>query len=163
MEQMPADLPPFRFLGIIRLLEIDAVTGMVKVTAETGEITYIQPAQALKFAEWALGCRDQLAEAQNHLDADVREARQRLGQKTSFTVSLWEGAESPEPRAVVPIVAKMPLSAMIFAMQRARISSAGYVLVSSDEIEAEFYHVKLTGEHITYDRAVPGPPPDRQG
>lgn len=47
-----ADLPPFRFLARIHLLEIDAVTGMVKVTAETGEITYIQPAEAVKFSEW---------------------------------------------------------------------------------------------------------------
>jgi hypothetical protein len=61
MEQIPADLPPFRFLGVIRSLEIDAVTGMVKVTAETGEITYIQPGEALKFAEWAQGCLGQLA------------------------------------------------------------------------------------------------------
>lgn len=44
MEQISADLLPRWFLGVIRLLEIDAVTGMVKVTAEDGQITYIQPA-----------------------------------------------------------------------------------------------------------------------
>lgn len=112
----------------------------------------------MKFAEWAQERKDQLAQAQSRLDAEVQEARRRLGQKTSFTVSIWESAESPEPRAVVPIVAKMPLSAMVFALQQARISSAGYVLVSDSEVKAEFYHVKLTGKHITYDSAVPGPP-----
>ena len=62
---------------------------------------------------------------------------------------------------MVQAVTKMPLSAMVFAMQQAHISRAGYVLVSDGEMEAEFYHVKLTGEHITFDRAVPGPPPDQ--
>lgn len=162
MDQIPADLPPFRFLGKIRLLEIDAVTGMVKVTAESGERTYIQPAEAVKFAEWVQGCLDQLAQAQNRLDAEVQEARRRLGQKTPFTVSIWESPESTAPLAPIPIVAKMPLSAMMFAMRQARLSRADYVLVSysegEDEIQTDFYHVKLTGEHITYDRAVPGPP-----
>src|SRR5712692_2969709 len=102
MKQMPADLPPFRFLGSIRLLEIDAVTGMVKMTAESGEITSIQPAEAVKFAKWVQGCLDQLAQAQNRLDAEVREATRRLGQKTSFTVSLWESPTSPTALATVP-------------------------------------------------------------
>src|SRR5260370_440 len=75
---MPADLPPFRFLGSIHLLEIDAVTGMVKVTPENAEITYIQPAEAMKFAGWVQTRKEVLAQAQSRLDAEVREARRRL-------------------------------------------------------------------------------------
>lgn len=44
----------------------------------------------------------------------------------------------------------MPLGAMVFAMQQAQISSAGYVVVSYDEMQTEFYNVKLTSKHITY-------------
>ena len=79
--QIPADLPPRWFLGVIRELSIDTVTGMVKVEAENGQITYIQPAQALKFAEWVRERKDQLAQAQSRLDAEVQEARRRLGQQ----------------------------------------------------------------------------------
>jgi hypothetical protein len=157
MEQMPADLPPFRFLGSIHLLEIDAVTGMVKVTAENGEITYIQPAEAMKIAEWVQTRKELLAQAQSRLDAEVREARRRLGQgRTQFTVSIWESTESPAALATIQISAKMPVGALVFALQQAQISSAGYVVVSDDEMQTEFYHVKLTGRHLTYDRAVTG-------
>jgi hypothetical protein len=157
MEQIPADLPPFRFLGSIHLLEIDAVTGMVKVTAESGEITYIQPAGAVKLAEWVQARRDLLAQAQSRLDAEVRETRRRLGQdRTQFTVSIWESTTSPAALTTISIRAKMPLGAMVFALQQAQISSAGYVVVGDVEMQTEFYHVKLTGRHLTYDRAVPG-------
>lgn len=159
MEQIPADLPPFRFLGVINLLAIDTVTGMVKVTAESGEITYIQPAEALKFAEWAQGRLDLLAQAQSRLDAEVREARRRLEQKRGqFTVSIWESATSPAPLAPIQIRAKMPLAAVVFALQQAQLSSADYVVVSGDEMQTEYYHVKLTGRHLTYDRTVLGSP-----
>ncbi len=75
---------------------------------------------------------------------------------TQFAVSIWETVTSPAPLATIPISAKMPLGAMVFAMQQAQISSADYVVVSYDEMQTEFYHVKLTSRHLTYDRAVPG-------
>jgi len=117
MDQIPADLPPFRFLGSICLLEIDAGTGMVKVTAESGEITYIQPAEAVKLAEWVQTHKDLLGQAQSRLDVEVREAGRRLEQnRTQFTVSIWESTTSPAALATIQIRAKMPLSAMVFAM-----------------------------------------------
>jgi hypothetical protein len=98
MKQIPADLPPRWFLGVIHELSIDAVTGMVKVTAEDGHITYIQPARALKLAEWALACKDQLAEAQTRLDAEVQATTGAAEEGTIYRFHLGKhrvaGAES---------------------------------------------------------------------
>ena len=78
--------------------------------------------------------------------------------KRAFQVRLFHEVEDEEPFVLLPVTAKMPLSAMIFAMQQARVASAGYVTVRWEDpdgtLETEFYHVKIDGTHLTYDRAV---------
>ncbi len=74
---------------------------------------------------------------------------------TRFTVSFWESTTAPVPLATIPIQAKMPLGAMVFAMQAAAISHAGSVVVAWDDQQTAFYHVTLDGKNITYDRTVP--------
>ena len=74
---------------------------------------------------------------------------------TQFTVSFWESTTSPVPLATIPVKAKMPLGAMVFAMQAAAISHAEYVGITWDDQQTAFYHVELDGKNITFDRAVP--------
>lgn len=74
---------------------------------------------------------------------------------TQFTVSFWESTTAPVPLATIPIQAKMPLGAMVFAMQAAAISSADYIVIAWDDQQTAFYHVKLDGKNITYDRTLP--------
>lgn len=74
---------------------------------------------------------------------------------TQFTVSFWESTMARVPFANVPITAKMPLGAVVFAMQATAISHANYVVVTWDDQQTALYHVKLDGKNLTYDRAVP--------
>ncbi len=74
--------------------------------------------------------------------------------RTPFTVTFWESAKAAEPLATVPMVAKMPLGALVFAMQQEQITQAGYVLVSHEQEQAEFYNVRLDRAKIHYDRAA---------
>jgi hypothetical protein len=79
--------------------------------------------------------------------------------KTSFQVRLFRSVDENEPFVILPITAKMPLSAMVIAMQQARVSHADYVTVRWEDpdegtLETEFYHVKINRTHITYDRAL---------
>jgi hypothetical protein len=74
--------------------------------------------------------------------------------RAPFTVTFWESTEAAEPLATVQMAAKMPLGALVFAMQQEQISRAGYVLVSHEQEQAEFYNVWLDKAKIHYDRAV---------
>lgn len=74
---------------------------------------------------------------------------------THFTVSFWESTTAPVPLANVPITAKMPLGAVVFAMQAATISHAAYVVVAWENQQTEFFHFTLDGKNLTYDRAMP--------
>jgi hypothetical protein len=80
--------------------------------------------------------------------------------KTVFQVRLFHSTnENEEPFVLLTITAKMPLSAMIFAMQQAHVHSANYVTVRWEDpeegtLETEFYHARIEGMHLTYDRAV---------
>jgi hypothetical protein len=52
------------------------------------------------------------------------------------------------------MTAKMPLGAVVFAMQQAQISQAGYVLVSHEQEQTEYHNIRLDRAKIHYDRAV---------
>ncbi len=74
--------------------------------------------------------------------------------KTQFQVALFHTIDGTEPFTTIEIEAKMPLSAMVFALNRLRVKSAGRVDVTWGEEVQEFYNAKINGESITYDRAV---------
>jgi hypothetical protein len=74
--------------------------------------------------------------------------------KTQFQVALFREIDDATPFATVSITAKMPLGAMVFALNRLHVSSAGRVDVTWGEEQTEFYNVVISGESITYDRAV---------
>jgi|SRR5882762_5238695 len=74
--------------------------------------------------------------------------------KTQFQVALFHTIDGTEPFTTIETEAKMPLSAMVFALNCLRVKSAGRVDVTWGEEVQEFYNVKINGEHITYDRAV---------
>jgi hypothetical protein len=79
--------------------------------------------------------------------------------KTPFQVRLFHSPDDEEPFILLPITAKMPLGAMIFAMQQAHVTYADYVTVRWEDpkeglLETEFYHAKIDGTSLTYDRAI---------
>ncbi len=81
--------------------------------------------------------------------------------RTQFRVLIWL-VETPAPYAIISVIAKMPLSALAFAMEQQRLTRAEYVLVCWDDpddpeyhFEHDFWHVKIVGTCLTYDRAVP--------
>jgi len=76
--------------------------------------------------------------------------------KTTFYVAVFSGDTNQVPVATTTSIAKMPLSAMVFGLQRLQMTRAGRVEVTdtNGEMQDIFYHVVLTSERVTYDRAV---------
>ena len=73
---------------------------------------------------------------------------------TQFQVNLFRAITDPVPFATLPITAKMPLGALVFAMHQAHETRVARVDVAYGEEQTTFYHVVLTNESITYDREV---------
>lgn len=74
--------------------------------------------------------------------------------RTQFQVSLFHTITDPVPFTTIPITAKMPLGAMVFALQRMHIASVARVDVTYGEEQTTFYHVVVDSEHIRFDREV---------
>ena len=74
---------------------------------------------------------------------------------TQFQVSLFHAITDPVPFATLPIIAKMPLGALVFAMHQAHETRMPCVDVAYGGGErTTFYHVVLDSQSITYDREV---------
>ena len=71
---------------------------------------------------------------------------------TQFQVSLFQAITDPAPFATIPMTAKMPLGALVFALKQRRETYVARVDVTSGEERTTFYHVALGSESITYDR-----------
>lgn len=74
--------------------------------------------------------------------------------RTQFQVALFPNDTDPAPFATIWITAKMPLSAMVFALKRLRVTRVGRVEVTSGEEQTTFYHVVLASTQVKYDRAA---------
>ena len=73
---------------------------------------------------------------------------------THFQVSLFHILTDSTPFATLQISAKMPLGALVFAMQQAQVRKADRVVVKDGEEQTAFYNVQIQGGSITYERAV---------
>jgi hypothetical protein len=93
-----------------------------------------------------------IGEIETRLSAQAQKDRAAL--RAHFEVTLWETADSPTPFATIPVNAKMPLGALVFAMNGAHIKKAGYARVRFDGGQAEYYHVRIDRTQLHYDRAV---------
>jgi hypothetical protein len=74
--------------------------------------------------------------------------------KTAFQVCIFRNSDDEEPFATIPMTAKMPLGAMVFALHYLHITSAGRVDVRYGEEEQSFYNVVMNSTSVKYDRAV---------
>lgn len=102
--------------------------------------------------------REQIGELEAELS--VQAQPKITASRTQFEVTFWEAPESSEPFATVPVRAKMPLGALVFAMNGKHIKKAGYALVTSTEdtaYQVEYYNVRMGQTKLHYDRLVEKP------
>jgi hypothetical protein len=76
--------------------------------------------------------------------------------RSQFQVDLFRNLDDEVPFMTVPIHAKMPLGAMVFAMQHAHQKKAGRVKVEWEEgedvLQTSFYNVVIGRTQVKYDR-----------
>ena len=64
--------------------------------------------------------------------------------RTQFHVALFRTSDDPTPFTTIPILAKMPLSAMVIAMRHAHETRMARVVVAWDDEERADYLTKPT-------------------
>jgi mannose-6-phosphate isomerase-like protein (cupin superfamily) len=81
--------------------------------------------------------------------------------RTQFYVALFHGINDSTPFTTLPIMAKMPLSALVFALKQARVNRVARVVVAWEEegqadfhYETDFYNVVMGRTQLKYDRMV---------
>jgi hypothetical protein len=103
--------------------------------------------------------REQIEQIEIRLS--IQAPAERVTGRTPFEVTLWQTPDAPAPFATVPMNAKMPLGALVFAMQSAQVKKAGYAVVSIASGQTTFYNVRLNRERVTYERHVEVPGTDQ--
>jgi hypothetical protein len=80
---------------------------------------------------------------------------------TQFQVALFRGIDDPTPFTTIPITAKMPLGALVFALKRLHVTRVARVVVAWEEdeqadfhYETDFYNVVVGRTKLKYDRMV---------
>ncbi|SRR6266487_3248004 len=96
--------------------------------------------------------RQQIEEIETTLSAQAQ--KDQIASRAPFEVTLWQTPDSPEPVATVPILAKMPLGALVFAMHKVRATRAGYAVVRFTHGQTEYYHVRMGRTQLHYERLV---------
>ncbi|HLV99918.1 MAG TPA: hypothetical protein VKT82_14710 [Ktedonobacterales bacterium] len=81
--------------------------------------------------------------------------------RTQYYVALFRRIEDDTPFATIPMLAKMPLSAMVFALHQLHITRVARVVVAWEEdeqadehYETDYFNVIVGRTRLTYDRAV---------
>lgn len=145
------------------------IAGSFRSYQEQGKFTQQEVASTFLGLVGQLECSLQLTAEQQALCREIYGMVARISSKqtpqmaeqkaaTSFTqgrvqfeVALFHRIDDPMPSTTIPVMAKMPLGAMVSAMKQAQEMYMGRVDVLYNETSTTFYRVMLKGESVTYD------------
>jgi hypothetical protein len=91
----------------------------------------------------------------------VSDTCEEVPMRTQFHVALFQQIADPTPFATIPVLAKMPLGALVFALHRLHMTRVAHVVVAWEDeepadshYETDFYHVVMGRTRLKYDRMV---------
>src|SRR5215831_17138549 len=72
----------------------------------------------------------------------VSDPCEEVPMRTQFHVALFHQVDAPTPFATIPVLAKMPLGALVFALNRLHVTRVAHVVVAWEDEEQANSHCK---------------------
>jgi hypothetical protein len=91
----------------------------------------------------------------------VSDTCEEVPMRTQFHVALFQQIDDPTPFATIPVLAKMPIGALVFALNRLHVTRVAHVVVAWEDekqadshYETDFYNVVMGRSQLKYDCMV---------